>query len=319
MENIGLLLTPAVQAYLIGLIYRNTRTTCLSLSALCPWVSHDTLGRLLGSALSWSGRLWEVFACRLIEEAGYLVIDDTAWQRWAKRAEAVSPVWCGTLGKVLLGMQVVLLIWTDGKWKVPIGMRLWQKGGASKVELAKELLSFAASRGLKPKYVVFDSWYAASSILNLLCELRWSYVAQIKSNRKMGGCPVRRLWPQRYGQGVGRLTRVNHQVRVIKDGRRYWASNNLDLTRAQMKQHYRMRQQIEETFRLLKQEFGWGASRMRKAKAQIAHLHLGLIALCLTQHAAYSQEQTIYAFKRELFRQPIPTHLPLFNDFLEAA
>ncbi len=81
MENIQLLLTPAIQAYLIGLIYRNTRTTCLSLSALCPWVSHDTLGRLLGCALSWSGRLWEVFACRLVKEGGYLVIDDTAWQR----------------------------------------------------------------------------------------------------------------------------------------------------------------------------------------------------------------------------------------------
>jgi len=115
--SLQFLLTPAIQAYLIGLIYRNTRTTCLSLSALCPWVSHDTLCRLLGCALSWSGRLWEVFACRLVKEGGYLVIDDTAWQRWAKRAEAVSPVWCTTLNKVLLGMQVVLLIWTDGKWK----------------------------------------------------------------------------------------------------------------------------------------------------------------------------------------------------------
>ena len=112
---------------------------------------------------------------------------------------------------------------------------------------------------------------------------------------------------------------MNHEVKVIKDGRRYWATNNLDLTRAQIKSHYRMRQQIEEAFRLLKQEFGWGASRMRKAQAQIAHLHLGCIALCLTQHAAYSQKQTFYAFKRELFRQPIPTHLPLINDFFAHA
>ena len=37
-------------------------------------------------------------------------------------------------------MQVVLLIWTDGKSKVPISMRLWQKGGKSKVELATEML-----------------------------------------------------------------------------------------------------------------------------------------------------------------------------------
>jgi hypothetical protein len=50
-------------------------------------------------------------------------------------------------------MQVVLLIWTDGNWKVPIGIRLWRKGGLSKVELAKELLIEAATRGIKPNYV----------------------------------------------------------------------------------------------------------------------------------------------------------------------
>ena len=249
------------------------------------------------------------------------MLDDTAWQRWAKRAEALSFVWCARVGKVLLlGMQVVLLIWTDGKWKVPIGLRLWQtKRRTIKVELAKELLSEAASRAIKPNYVIFDSWYAAAAVLNLLSELGWSYVAQIKSNRKLDGKSVRHRWPHRYGQAVGRLSRVNHQVRVIKDGRRYWVSNDVDLTRAQMKGYYRMRQQIEETFRLLKQEFGWGGSAARKAQSQSAHLHLGLIALCLTQQAAYSRGQTVYGFKRELFRQPIPNHLPLLKDFFAAA
>jgi hypothetical protein len=46
---------------------------------------------------------------------------------------------------VRLGLQVVLLIGTDGKRKVPISMRLWQKGGKSKVELATEMLREAAA------------------------------------------------------------------------------------------------------------------------------------------------------------------------------
>ena len=58
---------------------------------------------------------------------------------------------------------------------------------------------------------------------------------------------------------------------------------------------------------------------MRKAKAQAAHLHLGLMALCLTQQAALSQGQTVYAFKRDLFRQPIPTQLPFMDYFSIAA
>ena len=70
-----------------------------------------------------------------------------------------------------------------------------------------------------------------------------------------------------------------------------------------------MRQQIEEVFRLLKQEFGWGSASAQKARAQIAHLHLGLYALCVTQAEAMKNGQTIYAFKRRLFRLPIPEHL----------
>ena len=163
MNNINPLLTPAIEAYLIALIYRNTRTSCLSLAALCSFVSHDSLNRLLHSTFPWSRRLWELFACRMIHEGGYLLLDDTTWQRQAKLAEAVSKVWPSTAGSVRLGMQVVLLVWTDGKHKIPVGMRLWQKGDKSKVELATEMIQEAADRGLCPKYVLFDSWYTSKA------------------------------------------------------------------------------------------------------------------------------------------------------------
>jgi hypothetical protein len=47
MANIPLSLTPALEAYLVALLYRNTRTSCLSVAALCARVSHDALHRLL--------------------------------------------------------------------------------------------------------------------------------------------------------------------------------------------------------------------------------------------------------------------------------
>jgi hypothetical protein len=37
-------------------------------------------------------------------------------------------------------------------------MRLWKKGGYSKVELAAQLLREAERRGMRPEYVLFDSW-----------------------------------------------------------------------------------------------------------------------------------------------------------------
>jgi hypothetical protein len=45
----------------------------------------------------------------------------------------------------------------------PLGLRLWRKGGASKVSLAEQMLREAGRRGMRPNGVLFDSWYAASS------------------------------------------------------------------------------------------------------------------------------------------------------------
>jgi hypothetical protein len=230
MININLLLTSAIEAYLIALIYRNTRTSCLSLAALCSFVSHDSLNRLFHSSFPWSRRLWELFSSRMIQEGGYLLLDDTTWQRQAKLAEAVSKVWSSTAGE-----------------------RLSKK------------------------------------------------------------------WPQRFGQACGHLKQVRAEVRIIKDGKRYFVTLDLSLSPAQIKRVYRNRQQIEETFKLLKQEFGWGGASVRKACAQTAHLHLGMMALCLTQQAALAQGQTVYAFKRDLFRQPIPNQLPFMDHFSVAA
>ncbi len=319
MDNISLELTPAMQAYLVGLIYRNTRTSCLSLSAVCAHISHDRLQRMLYEKFAWSRRLWDLFAARMVREGGYLIIDDTAWARWAVRSEAVSWVWSSSHGRVLRGHQVVLLIWTDGVVRVPLGLRLWKKGGYSKVELAAQLLREAKRRGMRPEYVLFDSWYAAASLLHLLESLGWKYVARLKSNRLFEGKAVRLRWPHRFGRGVGRLRQVKHEVVVVKDGRRYFVSNAVQLSSSELKRHYWLRQQIEEVFRLLKQEFGWGGASAQKARAQVAHLHLGLYALCITEQAAIKGGQTIYAFKRKLFRLPIPEHLPQLDAFSVAA
>src|SRR5215210_2494844 len=319
MDNISLQLTPAMQAYLVGLIYRNTRTSCLTLSAVCAHVSHDRLQRMLYEKFAWSRRLWDCFGSRMVREGGYLIIDDTAWARWAVKVEAVSWVWSSSHARVLRGHQVVLLIWTDGRVRVPLGIRLWKKGDSSKVELAQQLLREAERRGMRPEYVLFDSWYAAASLLHLLESLGWKYVARLKSNRLFEGQAVRGRWPHRYGRAVGRLRKVNHEVLVVKDGRRYFVANDAELSSAELKRHYRLRQQIEEVFRLLKQEFGWGGASSQKARAQVAHLHLGLYALCITEQAAIKEGQTIYAFKRNLFRLPIPEHLSQLEDLPLAA
>jgi putative transposase len=319
MDNISTLLTPAMATYLMSLLYRNTRTSCVSLAQLSVHRSHDTLRRVLYQKVPWSRRLWECFTQRLVHTDGYLIIDDTSWERFTRVAEAVSWVWSSSVGKPVWGMQVVLLLWTDGKWKVPLGIRIWHKGGPSKVELAIGLLRQARRRGLQPAYVLCDSWYAAAQILNLLDAWGWRYVMRLKSNRKFGEHSLRTTWPHRYGHARGELRGVEHPVLVVKDGRRYWGTNETTLTPREVKACYSHRQQIEETFRLLKQELGWGRCSCQKQQAQWAHLHLGLYALILTQQTAFAHNTTIYACRQSLFVRSIPQNPSALQEFAQAA
>ena len=144
-------------------------------------------------------------------------------------------------------------------------------------------------------------------------------MARLKSNRLLGGVAVKRKWPHRFGHARGWLRKVKHEVLVVKDGRRYFVTNALTLTSAQVKQHYRVRQLIEEAFRLLKQEFGWGRARHQQLQAQNAHLHLGRYAFCLVQVAAHRERQTIYAYRHSLFRLPLPDKLLLAEEFFSTA
>ena len=73
MSNISTVITPATATYLIGLLYRNTRTSCVSLALLCARVSHDTLRRVLYQKVPWSRRLWDTFAQGLVQKGGYRV------------------------------------------------------------------------------------------------------------------------------------------------------------------------------------------------------------------------------------------------------
>jgi hypothetical protein len=79
----------------------------------------------------WSGQTLLDWALRLLflVVGGYLIVNEAGW------------VWSSKRNKAVYGVSVVLLVWTDGQLRIPIGFRVWKKGGPSKFELALELLS----------------------------------------------------------------------------------------------------------------------------------------------------------------------------------
>jgi hypothetical protein len=70
---------------------------------------------------------------------GYLIVDDTVIEKpYARLLGEAAWVWSSKQRKVVFGVSVVLLVWTDGPVRLPLACRLWRQAGRSKFALALE-------------------------------------------------------------------------------------------------------------------------------------------------------------------------------------
>src|SRR5262249_20109601 len=135
----------------------------------------------------WSGHTLLNLALRLLftVAGGYLIVDDTVVATpYARLLGEAAWVWSNKDRKVLLGVSVVLMVWTDGQSRIPLAFRVWHKGGASKYDLALELLSYARNQlKCKPAFVLFDSWYPSKQLLKRIWDYGWYCVCPLKKTR----------------------------------------------------------------------------------------------------------------------------------------
>jgi putative transposase len=164
-----------VWRYLTALLYYRTSGSCVALAEALGTVSHDRLTRMLQG--DWSGHTLLDVACRplFIWERGFLILDDTVIPKpFATAMEGLAWVFSSQERRPVYGFSLVLLVWTDGSLRVPLGVRLWHKGGPSKYALALELLSHARHHlHCRPAYVLFDAWYPSKALLKRVRDYGW--------------------------------------------------------------------------------------------------------------------------------------------------
>jgi DDE superfamily endonuclease len=126
-----------VWLYLTALLSDRTSGSCVALAEALGTVSHDRLTRLLQG--DWSGHTLLDSACRtrFVWERGFVIIDDTVIPKpFATAMEGLAWVFSSQERRPVSGFSLVLLVWTDGRLRVPLGVRLWHKGRPSKSALA---------------------------------------------------------------------------------------------------------------------------------------------------------------------------------------
>jgi hypothetical protein len=118
--------------YLTARLSYRTAPTCVAMSEALQTVSHDRLTRMLQAdwsgprLLESAGRTW------FVGERGYLILDDTVVPKpLATAMEGLACVFSSQAGHPVYGFALVRLVWTDGSVRIPLGLRLWHKGGPS--------------------------------------------------------------------------------------------------------------------------------------------------------------------------------------------
>jgi hypothetical protein len=317
--------------YLSALLYFSNIVTCSAIADAFDSVSHDHLTRLLQGP--WSGHTLLDLALRALftVAGGYLIVDDTVVTKsYARVLGEAAWVWSSKDRKVLFGVSVVLLVWTDGQLRIPVAFRVWHKGGGSKYALALELLRYARNRlKCKPQFVLFDSWYPSKKVLKRIRDYGWYFVCQLKKNRSFDGRALHAYLQQPYWQAVGTLS-GGLKVLVVRYRRTYYATNRLSLTAKEVRAHYKQRHAVEEVIRTVKSQLSLeacqaGYRRSCEAKprstegVQTHHIALCLVAYLIVERERLAQGCTWRQLKRRLILQGSRVALPALERVRAAA
>jgi putative transposase len=281
--------------------------------------AHDSFTRLLHRLEPEPGALWRE-AEPLVEKAkGVLVIDDSTLDKHhARKIDLVTRHWSGKHHEVVLGINLITLLWTDGDRKIPVDYRIFSKAdGKTKHDHFWEMLLMAKGRGFSPRYVLFDGWYASLENLKQVRDHGWHWLTRLKGNRQV--TPEDRVGRSLDAVAIGASGRVVHlrgygMVLVFRidapDGvAEYWATSDLTMEAGVRRQHAESGFAIENYHRELKQNCGVERSQSRSERAQRNHIGLALRAFLRLEWHFYRTGVSGFEAKLRVIRDAVRSYL----------
>lgn len=282
--------------------------------------AHDAINRLLHRLEPEPEELWQEAKDSVGLEQGILVVDDTMLDKWyAKQIGLVSRQWSGKHKRVVQGINLTSLLWSDGDKHIPCDYRLYEKvvDGATKNDHFRAMLSTARERGFKPKCVAFDSWFSALANLKLVASFNWTWLTRLKCNRLVNpdhstNRPIREVTIAASGTVVHLKGYGFIQVFkiVAPDGDiDYWATNDLQMIPLKRQQWAEFEWSIEEYHRGLKQCCGVEKSQVRSARAQRNHIGLAIRAFLRLELHWFNTGISWYESKLSIVREAVRSYL----------
>lgn len=294
-----------VEVYLHALLSAPWRFTLMYLS-LVSKKSHDYLTRNLRKKYNFKEILKLLLSKRKLDE-GYIIIDETDVDKsFGEKLPRLGWIFSNRKKKYIFGLHIVVAVWTNGEITIPLNWKIYKKGGEeTKLDLAERLINYCLlNLNIHPKAFLFDSFYASERILKHLLSLNQNFVSQVHKNRKLNNLDVRQINMGRpYWTKIGYLT-GNIKVKLVKNRRKYFISNNLKSTRQEQLATYKLRWRIEEVFRFTKKELGFEKCQVNTLHGQTTHFGVCFLLYGLLQDIAEKTQMTDYQIKLEATLNP---------------
>ena len=282
--------------------------------------AHDAYTRLLQRIPTDTEALWQEVVPCIERTKGVLVIDDSTLDKpYATKMELVSRHWSGKHKRVVQGINLITLLWTAERKRLPCDYRIYNKDkdGLTKNDHFNAMVKQAHQRGFQPEIVAFDSWYSSLANLKQIRELEWHWLTRLKSNRQVSTAPkqnqaVRDLSIPMQGREVHLKGYGFIKVfrTVDKKGNvEHWATNRLDMTIEQCAEYALDSWQIEVFHHDLKQFTGVERGQFRLENSQRNHIGLAIRAFLRLEMKRIRTAQSFFEQKQTIIRDAVRAYL----------
>jgi putative transposase len=282
--------------------------------------AHDAFTRLLRHSKPDTAPLWREAEPLLDRHTGLLIADDTTLDKpFAQRIELLHRHWSGKHHRVVKGINLLTLLWSDGTDAIPCDYRLFDKpkDGESKNDHFLAMLKVAKARGFQPRYVAFDSWYSSLANLKTIRDYEWQWFTRLKANRQvnpdgsgnraLSECDIREAGTRVHLKGYGFI--LVFRIDTPDGDTEYWATSDLTLTMDEREQVAKQVWTIETYHRGVQQYCGIERCMARTAQAQRNHIGWAIRAFLRLEYHRLTSGTSWFETKLEIIRPALQQFL----------
>lgn len=302
-------------------------------------VSHDRVTRFLAEREYTSRDLWRQVksTVRQIErEDGVLIFDDTIQEKaWTDENEVMCWHYDHCSGRSVRGINLLNALYHSGGVSIPVAFELVRKplqfcdvqtrqvkraSEVTKNEMMRSMIAACVNNALKFRYVLMDSWFAATENFEFIVKKKKHFIAALKDNRlvalseadKKQGRFVRintleladkqavRGWLKGYAHEV----LLVRQVFTNKDGSTGWLNlvcSDLTCNGDTVTTIYQKRWQVEVFHKSLKSNAALAKSPTRRVTTQNNHVFMAIYAVFKLECLKLKHKTNHFALRAKLF------------------